>query len=57
MHGDDRGGNQDGEQEDRDAGRLAVEEKIRQRDQQHGDAEAAAIARRGVKNDVMIGLS
>ncbi|MFB9982249.1 hypothetical protein ACFSQQ_31195 [Mesorhizobium kowhaii] len=47
MHGDDRGGHQDGEQENRDAGGLAVEEKIRQRDQHHGNTETGAIARRG----------
>ena len=49
MHGHDRTGNQDGEQENRDADGLAIKEKIRQRDQQHGDAEAAAIARRAGK--------
>ncbi|WP_352686659.1 hypothetical protein [Mesorhizobium australicum] len=49
MHANHRGGNQDGEQQNRDPGGLAVEQEIGERDQQHGDAQAAAIAWRGAE--------
>ncbi len=44
MHGHDRAGKHDAEQEDRNAGRLAIEEEIGQHHQQGGGADAAAIA-------------
>ncbi|MER8624928.1 hypothetical protein [Mesorhizobium sp. M1143] len=44
MHDDDRAGDQDGKQQHRDPGGLAVKEKIRQRHEQDGDAEAAGKA-------------
>ncbi|WP_348524469.1 hypothetical protein [Mesorhizobium sp. LNJC391B00] len=44
MHSDHRAGDQDGKQQHRDPGGLAVKEKIRQRHEQDGDAEAAGKA-------------
>lgn len=43
MHRHDRRGEHDAEQEKRYAGGLAIEEKVRQGDQGHGNADAAAI--------------